>query len=534
VPDFAVSRPVSGDFSTKSTGESADRPPIACEPRDVSALRCAVVLSLLIAAGGPARANSEVEDSCGADEVETGCVEDEDAPPPAIRVPNYTRASSEIGGSVLFGAGWYWYERDRQVADWDFPSWRDRFSLDIFVNDNNPFAINYVWHTVSGAGFHVFARSNDIGFVPSALLALAGSLSWEYGVEFRERISVNDIIFTASAGLPAGELFYLLGEHLQQGPATIPRRLGRWTVGLPRSAHNALDGRSGHRGPKIAGRFHLSYGLGAATGEGAEDEIGHQVRLTSELAVGDDHLAPGRRSDTFRETNFTRFEVELGRGPATRTSRFAIDALFAGWRRQSIPEAGEGELGTALAFGVAGGVRYRNDRFGSWRDRVGQAHLPGPGIDADLIGDGWRLRGHARLSVDYAGIHALALDRWYSENPDEVGKTVLAEQGYYYAWGGSGRVGVELASPSFALGADSLFGLYHSNEGLDRLQEDLTVDQRARDRVMEYRLWMRAAIRGPVFIEARTSGIRRHERFEDLTATAGLVRHTLELGFRFE
>lgn len=498
-------------------------------------LVCLAAISAIAAWPAAAAASSELE--CGDDEAEL-CVEGEESEGPdvGVRSPNYVRSLAEVGTSILGGAAWYWIERDRQVADWDFPSLRDRLSFDIFVTDNNPFAINHVWHAVSGTGFHLFSRSNDLDMLPAALVGLAGSLSWEYGVEYRERISVNDIIYTAAAGLPMGEFAHWLGRYLQQGDDSFGRRVARWTVGLPQTAHDALDGRRGPRGPRVSARFHSSYALGFASASGGDeqqDELGHYARFEGDLAVGDDHLAPGQRSGYFADANFTSFRLELGRGTDSRSSRFDADAMLAGWQRERIASAGSGGLGTALRVGAAAGVRYRNQRFGSWKDRVGAVHFPGPGLSADLIGESWRLNGRARLSADYAGLHAHGSEQWHMENPDEVGKTILLEQGYYYAWGGSARLELELSTERFDLGGSAFLGRYRSQNGLDRNQEAFTIDQRVADRVAEYELWLRATVWGPTFVEIRSHGVRRSETLEDVEAEAALSRHGLAFGARF-
>lgn len=497
-------------------------------------LRSAVAVLLLLVAPVLARANEEETRSCANEpagcmdlaEQEDGAVE--------VRTPNYGRALGEVAGAVLGGAAWYWIERDRQVADWDFPSIADRLSLDIFVNDSNPFAINHIWHTVSGASFHLFARSNGLGVVASSLVALAGSLSWEYGVEYREKISVNDIIFTAVAELPAGEFAHWIGRYLQRDEGGFGRTLARWTVGLPQTAHNRLDGLRGYRGPEIAARFHTSTGVGTTSVNDHGDQTTAHLRFKGELAVGDHYLQPGVRSGTFREVNFTSLGAELGRGTDSRVARFGVDALIAGWYRQSIPPDTAGKLGTALHFGVASGIHYRNDAFGAWRDRVGLAHFPGPAIDADLLGSNWRLRGRARLSLDYGGLHALGRDRWRADNPDEIGKTVLDQQGYHYAWGASARLAVELSSPRFGIGATALYGRYTSNDGFDRVQDMLTVDQQIASRVGEYQAFVRTSIYKSLFVEVRSAAVRRHEVFEDLATSARSTRHTIDIGAHFK
>jgi hypothetical protein len=496
------------------------------------------VVASLAAASPAALANAEACPEGDTANCEDAALDADSAPRERDdwREPNYVRSIAETATAVLGGAAWYWIERDRQVADWDFPSLADRFSLEIFVTDNNPFAINHVWHTVSGTTFHLFARSNDLGMVSSMLVGLGGSLSWEYGVEYRERISVNDIIFTAAAGVAGGEFLHWLGRYLQQErDGGIGNTVARWTVGLPQSAHDAIDGR-GRRGPTIEGQLRASYGIGYAdasmssTGEDSAVTT-HSLRVAGELVALEGYMAPGRRSGVFRDANFTSAELSMSRGSDVRSTRFASEAFLAGWRRQALPEAGQG-IGSAFNLGTAIGVRYRNEKLGSWYDRVGFVHFPGAAIDADFLGDGWRVRGKARLSLDYGGLHAHANEMWRQANPDELGKTILAEQGYYYGWGVSTRLGLEVSTPRFTAGASAFYGYYDSDEGLDRQQENLTVDQIVNDSVLDLELWLRGNVYGPVFLEARASTNRRSETLEDLAADADLTTYSLDLGAR--
>jgi hypothetical protein len=100
-----------------------------------------------------------------------------------------------IGG----GFTWYWIDRERQVADWDFPSIVDRLTFKEWRYDANPFPINFAWHAFDGGQYHMFARSNDLDLLTTMAIGLGTSVLWEFFVEYREKVSINDVLFTTAA-----------------------------------------------------------------------------------------------------------------------------------------------------------------------------------------------------------------------------------------------------------------------------------------------------------------------------------------------
>jgi hypothetical protein len=457
------------------------------------------------------------------------------------RRPNRWRNGFELGLSVGLGAAWYWIDRDRQVGDWDFPSWRERFSTEILINDTNPFIVNYSWHTFGGAAFHLAGRSNDLGVIEAALWGFGASIAWEYGIEYREKADFNDLMFTTGAGVAMGEFVYWLGHLVQRQPASLGWDLARWTLGFPQTFHDSLDGRRGPRGPEIDHRFRVSSGLGVVSADLRDGDARttgdvqlYHLRFEGELAAFDGLFPRGAARRGFRDGNFNTLQVRLTGGGALDGGTFLLaDSLLAGWRFTRVSPGGRGDRGSALNLGTAVAVRYQREQYGPWRDRLGALHLPGLAADGDVWERSWRLRGRARVHADYGGIHSLAFDRWLAEHPDEIGKSILEAQGYYYGWGLSGRLEGELATPWATLGGAMFYGAYRSQQGFDRYQDKVTVDQLVRSRFLDYEVWLRGNVYRDAFVELRAAGQDRHERFEDLTASARLGRYTLELGTTF-
>lgn len=132
--------------------------------------------------------------------------------------PHYLLPAGELFTAVAGGFIWYWTDRKRQVADWDFPSIKQRFTGDAWKYDSNPFPINWAWHAYDGAQYHLFARGNDLSLLESMAYGIGTSVVWEFTVEFREQVSINDVILTSASGTAIGEYLHWLGRYFESAP----------------------------------------------------------------------------------------------------------------------------------------------------------------------------------------------------------------------------------------------------------------------------------------------------------------------------
>lgn len=518
--------------------------------------RAILVCSILAWSSATARAQPAAEPPCqlGFD----GCYLDLDGRPRLAapvydglvrtRSPALLRAAIEEALALGAGTAWYWIDRERQVADWDFPSIKQRLTFEAWRYDNNPFDINFFWHPFNGAGFHVLARSNDLSLPASFGYGFATSMVWEYVLEFREKVSINDVIATPAAGVAFGEFFHWLGRYLNSAPAgeRAWHDSLRWTLGFWRSAHNALDHAGDLRtqsAPDNLGlssdiwhRFNLSYTAGSAaaasTERSADDNVGLTgIRLRGELVAIPGYRRPGRFTQFFADGNVSRLRVDLGVASDGSTRDIRGDVLLLGWHRQDLPDPATDRVGHAVTAGVSLAYHYQRDDVGEFRDRVGLVHLPGPGVEALWRGPGWQLEVGARGWADFVGIYALPYDRWKAKNPDADEKAILRKQQYYYGWGGSGAGWAELTLPRVQLGASVLAGYYESHEGLDRSQEDFEDDIASTDSLVDYEAWLRLfPSGGRWYVEGRLRGQERASELDGLDADQSLTSYLLELG----
>ncbi|RMH40132.1 MAG: DUF3943 domain-containing protein [Deltaproteobacteria bacterium] len=427
--------------------------------------------------------------------------------PPARRSPHRLRAVVELAATLAGGAAWYWIDRDRQVADWDFPSVEQRLTFEAWRYDHNPFPINFIAHPLNGAAWHVIARSNGFGKLSAVGYGLATSLAWEFGLEFREKVSVNDVIATTAAGVAIGEFAHLLGRFLAAPgrPAGPLAAAARWTVGLGAAGHAAIDGAA----PAPVPWVRLAGGATSARWRASGDAPGGAwttagVRFRGELVDVADFGSGRPRAGWFAAGSATSLEVAAATGGGGYGVDVYAEVVPAGYRAQ--------RDGRALVVGPAVAYRYRKHAFPMWNDRLGVVHLPGPAVAAWWTRRTWRASVAARASADFAGVDANAFAAWRADHPSAYDRTILHKHGYYYGWGGSARLRAEVAAGRAALGAVVQAAAYASDEGLDRNQEEIDLEAPARDTAVDAEAWARWRAAETWYVELRGHWGRRDER----------------------
>lgn len=504
---------------------------------------CTVLLATLLSASvagadrlAPALEEPESTPVARADSIATESlsVRAESSPPKK----NYLRTAILEAMALAGGTAWYWLDRERQVADWDFPSLAERLSLDVIRYDNNPHHVNFAWHAANGMSFHFMARINGLSFAESVAAGALTSLAWEYALEYREKVSFNDLMFTTGSGIPLGEFVHVFGRFLNEDPEAASFAPARWTAGIPAALMRTLDGAppaSLSTRPDFWHELHLAYDLSAANVslDGQEDEHAlHALHFNGRFVRLPGYLQTGVWQRFFRGAEFTEGVGNLGFGGKGDVTRVFADTVLLGWYRQSYLEDRD-KLSNATLLGVSMAYRYRREQAGIWDDRVGVLHFPGLAAELNLrLGD-FSFEGRARLHADFAGVNALSNEAWEAAHPgpDEQGKSILRKQGYYYGFGASAGISATLRYRELSLGGRLWAARYSSDEGLDRIQEDLDLDQASSDRIRDTELWLRwQGLPFHSYVGAAFSRRQRKAKFEEFDARADLDRFTLQLG----
>lgn len=403
--------------------------------------------------------------------------------------PNRLRTGIEVGLVLTFATIRYQFDGERK-KNWDFPSLKQRFTLEAWRYDNNPFGINNLWHAVEGYFFHIAARSNNLSLPESFAVGFLASFAWEFAFEFKEKVSINDVLFTPTTGVTVGEFFHWLGRYLDSAPdgGGIGHSIARWTLAFPYALHRKLDGRGAGRIEVEAELDNLGlradiwhrFSLGASGTQLSGDVDGAEMlyagNASAKLVAVRNYRRPGSIDLAFKNANFTEASYELVRGSDANGSRFRAESILVGLFRQKLDASNHGHgwlLGAALAYD------YRREQLGNWRDRASLLHLPGLALEGEVHRGPLTARGGIRLHGDFVSMEAPAHAMWKAANPEVVEKTILRKQGYYFGWGGSVRAFLEVDKTRgfpVSLGASVLAGKYDSQENLDRNQETIEAD----------------------------------------------------------
>src|SRR6185295_11140505 len=133
----------------------------------------------------------------------------------------------------------YWARPAANSFDWDDPEFVTRVTLSSVRFDNNLAFTNFVLHPFSCAGAYWIARVNDISIPESVLYTVASSIIWEFAFEWREEVSLNDLIVTPAGGIPLGAFASQLSDYLSSAPEhqTLEKKAAQTVLGFPRLIH---------------------------------------------------------------------------------------------------------------------------------------------------------------------------------------------------------------------------------------------------------------------------------------------------------
>ena len=110
------------------------------------------------------------------------------------RAPHHARSFVEMGAGLVLGTTGYFLLLNQNIVDWDNPALKRRFDGSAWIVDNNNLAVNFLGHPATGGLSYSFARANHQSVLGSFGYSFATSFLWEFAIEFKEKVSVNDII----------------------------------------------------------------------------------------------------------------------------------------------------------------------------------------------------------------------------------------------------------------------------------------------------------------------------------------------------
>jgi hypothetical protein len=429
------------------------------------------------------------------------------------------RAALEFGALFSYAAINYWRKYALFIEDWQYElncedQYKRFFTTEALKFDSNSFYLNWS-HSLSGAVYYQFARTNYLSWLESWIFAATGSLLWEYGVEWREVVSVNDNVFTGLGSYAIGESWFQTARYLAAQPQLALRILSFMNPFL--KINMWLDRKN--PASKITvdpGRHEFAISVGARRSSRAGTDHQDSLYLGIHTEIGG--LPGSGRPGAFRRTVHDFFSSELSLDMAVGGDRDVDEALGLGWAEDDLAAGGwadeinfwagavnwalyrqnldELSRGTTFSLGLGSAFMYfrktpalridtgeyrvrtgedlQLDKPRFFRDKISVVHVAGPVMEWRRFGRETTFRLKVEAYADFALVNALALNT-HSESHDISGmKTTLLHYGYYYAMGASLKGRGEFTWRSLRFRSLVWQQAWDSVEGLDRFEADLT------------------------------------------------------------
>jgi hypothetical protein len=398
---------------------------------------------------------------------------------------HYLRVLLEETALAGLGLAYYYVKQRENSVDWalgyDWPSFREKLSCRACGFDDNHFDTNFITHPAAGTLYYLAARSNGLSVYEASGVAFGMSTLWEYVGEFRERVSINDMLVTPISGSVLGESTTQLGAFFDRScPTGLNRVLGA-VVGPARSAHDAVDGMKPLRdagcdshGFTTSGDHSFHFWLGAASLLGDRRE-----RSTTEARLGlrttIENLPSTRESGrgwlAFSDGNVSSLDLRLALVAGSISDfRIGSNVAPAGIEYRSASGPFVTGAGHELLFAALVGTEYAEHR------RVASAgsldHVFFIEFPASLLAYTLRQRAATlQLSVEsgatFGGVSTYALADYRARHSDEDLPTVTHNQGYSDALGLAFAPRARLSLGGAELGVEARYDRFYGVRAFD-------------------------------------------------------------------
>ncbi len=444
----------------------------------------------------------------------------------------------------------YWIKYTKWIEDWQFQlTWKDQkrrfFSFEAHKFDSNCFQTNWT-HSVAGALYYNFARSNNLTWAESFLFNTLTSLYWEYFVEWREVVSVNDNILTSIGGFSIGEALYQTSKYFLDRPGTINTIIGtlfdpilsfnHWLDQKSRRLYPPAPFNHAHRFTVFAGYKGGSYSvLGEKYSNahfGFDTEIINipQYGKAASFDLG------------FKDVMSSRIHFDIAFGPeGMEEYRASTKIVVPGRAKQEIQDTGDGVRGFSLFWGAGSSFElyqrrsifhfdsctefYFSDEFidiptpTAFTDKFSTIHIIGPVFDINFFTPKTEFRLSIEAYLDFSLINSQALTDYTQDTNLEGVKATLANYGYYYAFGYTAEARARFKYENIQLDAGLRYTYYNSVEGMDRFYETITDDFNLEDSRFDYNVGMGYMIPGTnTELHVNYEAVQRTGWIKDITS----------------
>ena len=401
--------------------------------------------------------------------------------------PHYVRAVIEEGAVLVVG-GIQYATSTSNSQDWDleydWPSLRSKLTGDAVRFDTNHFDTNMMTHPFAGTFYYIAARGNHLSFAESFLFTAASSTLWEYLGEFRELVSVNDLIVTPISGVAFGESLTQLGTFFGRSRATPVNEILATVFAPSTRLNDAIDGTAiphDHESDdlgltrEIGHRFELRLGVGSVNGSSSHG-LDARAALQTEIIGVSGYDEVGKKSVFVTDTLVSRLGGETAiASSGLRDVQVDADVAPIGYYTHALAPYGEDRVGHRFFVGMTTGFDYGLHSYlqspPNETDRIAGVHFGGVTAEYQRVGP-LHLRTTLDVRPQFSCVESLALPAYEAHAGDPRSlPTVTRNEGYYFAAGASLLPAVEIGFDPWTIGAQARFESYWGIRGLDRHQD---------------------------------------------------------------
>ncbi|MBK6696656.1 MAG: DUF3943 domain-containing protein [Myxococcales bacterium] len=464
---------------------------------------------------------------------------------------DYLRLSLEEVGILSAGVIEYFQNRSANVGDWDLAFSADSFQQKVggqaIAFDANRFGTNWLTHPLAGWLYYGAARGNRLAPLGSLFVATVSSGVWEWLGEYREQVAINDLIATPLGGASLAEPLIQLGAWFERGPPSTGRAIAATLLAPTKRVHDWLDDATPLRAPvvprgELEARTFIAVG---PTWESHSSAVATDVTagLRTHLFHGPSPYELGRESVWLDDANLTTMRAEAtasnlgglaGAGAARLVdARVATRVSFVGYYEKRVTAVAGRPRGHGLFVGAGTGFDYQWHTYQRAAepvtDQIALVEVVGTTLENWHVVGPIRLRTQMALSMNFAGVTSLAVAARRSQRGVEGLPTVLSDQGYAHAIGGSMAPELALVTPIGRFFGEARLDVFRSLLDRDRYFDRYEPRVSALDERFSATAGVERTVAPNVELALKVSRTFRRSRLEEFTVTYGESAARIEL-----
>lgn len=384
---------------------------------------------------------------------------------------HYIRTAIEL--IITLGIGQYGYlqSQDQMSRDWDFPTVKSaigsKFDGSAYRFDDNGFFVNRD-HAYAGVLYYTLARNNGFTSYESFLINLAASCAWEFIVEYREVVSLNDQILTPIGGFVIGEALFQIQKIFDKPGNNIVKKSLGYIFQSPRNFHRYVD-KFQRPEDKFAAalneagfsrdvwsKFEL---YGGAVASDQSPHSGVQLGMNAQVINISVYEEPGQKRELLLDTAFSQLVIERSVGNV-EPNQFLLMAriALAAYYEKNLGIDKNGNLqGYNFWIGPASRTQFKHSvtKDDQYVDQQAIVNILGTMMQLTYYKSGFKVTANFEIYGDFAMMKAYNLQKYKDEVGESLLPRVVRGNDYYYGLGytTNGHLIVEYGKWTFEAGS---------------------------------------------------------------------------------